>query len=167
MNIDIKQEKETVIHTYLKRTKHGVRVDVLVDPEVEEFFQHWGTGKQANVTLNGRSWKPYPLPKEGQTGTELLAWQINGLRDDVSGAYDIYSTGRSLTTPTERGQNISFIRLVGASKGVSFLYEDVVGWDGMLAMAERIRNASGRFYDQFIRPAHLHITVNTDIERLE
>jgi len=72
-----------------------------------------------------------------------------------------------LTTPTERGQNISFIRLVGASKGVSFLYEDVVGWDGMLAMAERIRNASGRFYDQFIRPAHLHITVNTDIERLE
>lgn len=167
MNIDVKPLQETVIHTYLKRTKHGIRVDVQVDPEVEEFFQYWGTGKQGKVTLNGGSWKPYPIPKEGEVAPELMAWQINGLRDDNTGGFDIYSVGRSLTTINERGQNISFIRLVGASKGISFLYEDVIGWDGLNQMAERIRSAGGRFYDQFLRPAHLHITVNTDIRRLE
>jgi hypothetical protein len=167
MNIDVVQDQGTVIHTYLKRTKHGVMVDVIVAPEVEEFFQYWGTGKAAGVGLNGRAWKHFPPVKEGEVAPELMAWQINGLRDDVTGAYDIYSVGRSLTNLSERGQNISFIRLVGASKGVKFLYEDVVSWDGLNTMAERIRTATGRFYDQFIRPAHLQITVTTDIKRLE
>jgi len=72
VNIDIKQEKETVIHTYLKRTKHGVRVDVLVDPEVEEFFQHWGTGKQANVTsMAGHG---NPILSQRKAKLELSCW---------------------------------------------------------------------------------------------
>ena len=168
MNVDITTEKETVIHTYLKRTKHGVKVDVIVVPEVEEFFKHWGTEQKVNVALNGRSWKAWPPSKEGEKSAPLLVWGINTQSlNDTIGQFDIFNTGRSLAAQSERGQNISFIRLVGASEGVSFLYEDIVSWDGLNLMADRIKLATQRFYDQYIRPSHLHITLTSDVQRLE
>jgi hypothetical protein len=81
--------------------------------------------------------------------------------------FDIYSIGRSISALGERGQNISFLRLVGVSSpnGVSFLYENVVSRSGLDQMAERIRVATGTFYDQYVKPTGAHIMVTTDIRR--
>lgn len=164
MNIDVRENERTAIHTYLKRVREGVRVDVKVVDEVEEFFRYWGHDQPMQVASAGRAWKPIG-------STPLVAWVVPQLDDRIITHLDLYNLGRPLQTPAGSGasQNISFLRLVGASKGdgVSFLYEDVVSRAGLELMAQNIRNATSQFYDQYIRPAHLSISVTTDIKYLE
>lgn len=170
MNADVIDNGRTAIHTYLKRVTEGIRVDVLVLPEVEEFFQHWGGGTQAPVTHNGRAWKTYPMPKDSAAALvesqKILAWNMPQIRIDGVG-FDLYNVGRSISQLSERGQNISFVRLVGASKGISFLYENVVSRDELDQIAMRIQRATGQFYDQYIRDANIDIRVITTVQRLE
>lgn len=170
MNADVIDNGRTAIHTYLKRVKEGIRVDVHVIPEVEEFFQHWGGGAQTPITHNGRAWKAYPSPKDPAeamaASQKILSWNMPQIRIDGVG-FDLYNIGRSISQLSERGQNISFIRLVGASRGVSFLYENVVSRDELDQIAMRIQRATGQFYDQYIRDAHLDIQVITTVQRLE
>jgi hypothetical protein len=165
VNADVANGEQTVIHTYLRRIKNGVRVDVRVDPAVEEFFQQWGGGKTTHVNLVGNLWKPL-------SGiSPLQAWNMMPLNRDPMSAlgYDIQGLGRALHNPADASYcNISFLRLVGASKEtVSFYFEDIVSGDGLSRLTERLREAQGRFYDQYLKPATFEIQVMTDSRRLE
>lgn len=168
MNVDVVNDQGgIVIHTYLKRVKEGIKVTVQVAPEVEEFFRHWGTGREIPSTVVGKAWRAFPVKED--VIEPVRVWEFNPIKDQEASLIDIYGIGKGLTQTPEKPQNISFIRLVGASKpgGVTFVYEDVVSRSGLDVIAQRIQAAGDRFYDQFIRPVNLHVILDKKIARLE
>lgn len=159
MNIEVGEDSR-VINVILRRVKEGVRVDVRVAPSVEEFFRHWGGGSQSAVTLQGRMWRPV----SADASAALRSWNVMSI-DIEDGGFDLFAVGQDIHHSTERGTNISFLRLVGAGtpEGASFIVDTVVSREGLEKLAERIRRACGRFYEQFIKPANFHIAVETRV----
>ena len=175
MNIDIQQDNQPVIHTYLRRVKEGIRIDLELHPEIEEFFRHWGSTEQVNIGAYGKVWTTFPPPPQDQNNSlnappVLRAWTFAQPGPGNVDMFDLYGLGRSITNLSEKGQqNIAFLRLVGASQpgGITFLYEDIISKDGLAQLAARIRDAQIRFYDQYIRPAGMRILLESSINKTE
>lgn len=151
---------ERVISIDLLRRRQGsegLRVKVMVADEIEEFFKRWGGGAQTGMEF-GRLWKPrnpadrltlWTYSRPPTTGHEQ--------RDDFS---LIHSGGPLITEDGE--PNLSMLRIVGASKGVDFLYDSVMGTTEMEAVAGRMRKACERFYLEYIQSVHMRVLVSVD-----
>ena len=162
MNIDITSQETSVIAVGLRRTKEGIRVDVKVDPSVEAFFQHWGGDLRVDVGQLGRMW----LPLQGRNAP-LQVWHVMpSIGAGDGGGFDLFQVGQPLSSSLGLGgTNISFLRLVGASsaEGAAFVIADVISRDGLSQLAEGLRRAAGRFYEQFLKPAAVQVDVYTSV----
>lgn len=113
----------------------------------------------------GPMWKPWPPKAEVPRVWDMMNIQS----DEESSGFDIYSPGTSIIASPRGATNISFIRLVGASRpeGVTFLCEDVSSTPGLERLSERIRRAGGRFCDNYLKPVKFHIWIDTKIVKGE
>lgn|SRR3990167_1906546 len=153
MNTETLNDGESVIALYLKRTEEGLQVNVQTAVAVEEFFKHWGGAQRRNVGTVGRLWK-----SNLQGG--LVAWELSRLDDHTS--FTLVQLGTDITRIGEAGPNLSFLRLVGVSEpgGVTFTVDSVISRGGLEKLAHQLNLACGRFYDEYIKPAEVDITVS-------
>ena len=145
-----------VIDLNLERHRSGVKVDVRVIPAIEEFFKYWGGGIP-EATGFGRMW--HPLEKDT---TPLTVWTFHnnlGYVDRKEG-YSIYATGGPFIH--EERLNISFLRLVGASEGRSFLWDAVISRTELDKLATAMQRATESFYLEYIQQVKVNIFVGLD-----
>lgn len=156
----------SVIATQLRRCHQGIRVDVRIVPEVEEFFQKWGGGFAENVSDHGRNWMRID---GGQPS--LTAWSFRDLvqGDDEQPSFSLSHIGGPMLIRHQLPSgnyamipNLSFLRLCNASKGtgVSFVADTIMSRTELERLADKIKRASGQFYEEFIKPVHLQISVH-------
>ena len=140
-----------VIDIILRRHKLGIKVKVKIAPEIEEFFKQWGGGVQEAPRF-GRLWKH-------KSNDKLLVWSFDAnLQRDEEASYSIVHTGGPLRTDVGT-VNISFLRLVGAVEGTSFIYDAVVSKQELEKLATRIRKAAESFYTDYIQQVNMNIFV--------
>lgn len=140
------------IEVGLRRHQHGLLINVKVWPEIEAFFERWSGGMQERPT-HGRNWKA--------TGEEpLVLWMAGGLPQfapNPARQYSLAHSGVGLADTGHGYPNISFLRLVGASRpeGRSFLMDMVISRGEMTATLQRLIDASNQFYSEFLQPVNL------------
>jgi hypothetical protein len=142
----------------LWRHDRGVLVNVKLDPSIEAFFRRWGGDIKEPVTYHGPIWTPVK-PK---IDPSLEVWNYNPTSDDEPPPYSLYRAGYPLI---ENGQaNISFLRLVGAGTpdGVSFVCDMVVSRPELERTANKLIRASELFYQEYIQPVGLRLSVKTE-----
>lgn len=150
------EEGTRQIRTGLKRTSNGLLVSVIAQPEIEALVQGWGDGEPGDVKAYGRFWLP---AEEG----DLLVYPLDKSPGPLAlekGNFVIDRPGR----PLIEGEtvNLSFLRLVGISKGgVRFLIKGVYDTDGLVDLVNRINIAKRRFYLAYMRPVSLTVTLTT------
>lgn len=140
-----------VIHTFLRRCKEGVRVDLKVEPEIEEFFKSWSGGSNSSVDNYGRQW-------HSLNGSPIQVYDFED-RGMEQGRFSLWSPGRSLHL--DGHVNVSFLRIVGASEGdgVSLIIEDLVSRTELENLAEKIKRGCAWFYMEYVKPVNYEITV--------
>lgn len=157
MELPQRKSGPRVIDLNLERHKSGVRVDVKVIPAVEEFFQYWGGGVPEPPGF-GRMWHPL----ESEKDKPLLVWtfQTNLALFDKEVSYSIYPVGAGFFFDDRL--NISFLRLVGASEGRSFLWDAVISRMELDKLGARMQRAAEDFYIEYIQQVKVNIFVGVD-----
>ena len=145
----VNQAGQRVIAVDLLRHRKGIRVKVRIDPEIEAFFQQWSGGAQEGPVF-GRNWKAF------KDGEKLAFWSFGERTPDEG--FSLQHTGGHFFTEQDV-VNISFLRLVGASSGIEFIHEGVMGRSEMEKIGEKLRRAFGRFYTEYIQPVHIQVSV--------
>lgn len=154
---------EDMISAYLRRTKEGLRVDVKVHPDVEAFFRRYSHDQHEAVRVFGKQWTPLPPKAEGSAPEALRVWTIDWPqgKDDYLNPGSLHQAGG--TPRLENGRaNVSYLRLVGASRpeGVSFIWNAMLGDEELKRIAQQLHRAQERFYQEFVKPTEIEITVD-------
>lgn len=162
-------ELKEQIEVEIGRGWRGVSVRVKVAEEVEEFIKSMGSGIIHDVRTYGIYWKP-------QGGTTLDIYNISSNEKDPMMASDgshfvLNKPGQPLLlledhpdiAPTEEVLNLSFLRLVGISKGngVTFTVKDVCDKEQLADLRDRIQSAIESFYVKYLKPINLIVTILT------
>lgn len=145
------QAGEKVIAIDLLRSRMGVRMKVRVHPDIEEFFKRWGGGGQTSNEF-GRFWQPF-IPTD-----KLQYWSYNTGNKDREEGFCLHTSGGPLVLE-DGSANLAMLRIVGASRGVDFIYDAVMSKSEMERVATKLRKASERFYLEYIQPVHMQIFV--------
>jgi hypothetical protein len=137
----------------LKRAvKHrGILITVRVWPEVETFFEQWSGGLQERPS-HGRLWHPIVATDP----LNLWSLGIPNLGPNSSKPFSLLHGGANLIT--DGGfPNISFIRLVGASReeGQSCVVEAVMSQSELAQIGQRISEACHLFYSEYLQPINI------------
>ena len=150
---DLTVNNESIIRTRFRRHRDGVQVFLKVAPEVEDFFRHWSMDSNDDVISFGRHWMPSP-------GGRLFVWRtpIEQDRYEDGGGFSLTHPSRPLRV--DGRVNISFLRLVGASEGVTFITEDLMSKTEIEAMAERVKRAQARFYQEYLKPLEVDVIIS-------
>lgn len=138
----------------LRRDRHGITVMVKTTPEIEEFFKHWGSGA-AEGTMFGRLWKNPDDPTK-----KVLVWSFEPPYSTREGeaSYSLIHTGQGLMT--EFGSvNLSFLRLVGSSEGVTVSIETMISREELDRVCAKLKKAIGDFYRDYIQTLNMQIYV--------
>lgn len=182
---------ETCIQTTLSRHPDGLKVNVWTHPRVEDFVRSLGSGEHIDIQTIGRYWsrpnirdeKGKMIPDERRLMVYFLEQSLGTLSVDTEFSYCLDKPGYPLVNgsdsppgegdPAPRGYkslgsgretlNISFLRLVGVSDGpgVSFTVRGVYSREAINRLGERIKQATNRFYREFLKPYKLIVTVST------
>lgn len=154
---------ELLLQTQIQRSKGGLSVTVRTSPVIEDMMAQMSEVAPRNVLEFGRYW---------QSPTEL---QVYGLTADLGGLKGVTGTlgyrmdrpSQALDLPLDRHMpgltivNLSFLRLVGASEGVSFTLNQVYSRDGVADLCKKIEEATRHFYIQYLKPVDMRIMVMT------
>jgi hypothetical protein len=165
----IVKKGETILQCEVKRFSRGLVVTAKAHPSVEAYFQEGANGTPPLAVGNyGRNWSIMPgfpdltiLSVGPEFGRPIL--MPNG--EDY---YVISQPGQlMLTDPNGTGRNntinISFLRCEGISRdlGVSFSIKGLYTEKQVREIAQRINEATKRFYVDFMRPIGVVITLTT------
>lgn len=156
MEANLTESNQNVVQTFLRRCKDGLRVDLLVNPEIEDFFKQWSGEATVDASVGGRSWRPIP----GQPA--LRVWAYNQPKSDHEN-YMLSMPGRPIIW--DGFTNISFLRLVGASQGISFIIEDLISRTELDKMADKVKKGEAWFYSEFLKPIEMEVVVSRKRER--
>lgn len=153
---------ETCLQGVLYRNMVGTAFRVKVHPGVEEFFAKLaGPDRQIiEVKAAGRFWSPVgDKPLTAYYLSEALPSD-----QDPSYRFSLTHLGGPLITGTEEGReavNLSWLRLVGISDGITFGIKGVHTLPQLRSIQDRLAQAFQSFYRQYMRPINLGITVST------
>jgi hypothetical protein len=144
--------EDRFIDLHLMRHKDGIKIGVHTAPEVEAFFEDASGGGKEGPT-HGRLWKSID-------GKPLELWTFDIKQPDEfieTSNLSLHHTGGPLTS--NGIVNISFLRLVGASKGTEFLCDMVLGRSELEVIGKRLERAVERFCTEYIQKVHFNIYV--------
>lgn len=188
VNAIVAKSGEDKIRTIIGRSTAGLMLNVWAQPHVEDFIRSLGTGEQLDVQTLGRHWMaPGKDPDKKvlvyQMEHDLGQLNMNNLfsfRLDRPGYPLVEDSGAGEPAPLHYEDedrlrprrpamrfgpeclNLSFLRLVGISEvgGVSFCVKGVYQREGIDKLAERIEQASTRFYREFLKPYKVIVTTS-------
>ena len=141
----------------ISRHRHdGITLNVRVWPEVEAFFEHWAGGMQERPNA-GRLWR-------SRDGSPVTLWSlgVQSLNPSATRPYTLLHGGSGFSAGDHGYVNISFIRLVGASRpeGVDVIVESLVGRGEISNLAQRISEACNLFYSEYLQQVNMRAVVS-------
>lgn len=145
------------IDLYLERHKSGIKVELKVLPEIEEFFKYWGGGMPEGLS-HGRLW--HTLGTDPTIPLQVWTFQHPLTHLDNKADYTIYPTGAGFWV--EDRLNISFLRLIGASTGCSFLWDAVMSRTELDKLSNKLLRAAESFYIEYIQKVRVNIFVGIE-----
>lgn len=172
---------ENVIQTTISRSQDGLSLNVWAHPKVEDFIRSLGTGEHVDIQTLGRHWSSkdkeklyvYNLSPDKSSGSAIakMPFVLNcpgrSLLDAENGGEERDGAVGGLQLLSDRIYpyqiNISFLRLVGISEGsgVAFTVKGVVSRSGITQLSESIEKATKLFYQEFLKPIRMIVTVST------
>lgn len=135
----------------VRRVPRGLRMSIKVHPSVEAAIKALGDGKQIRANTHGRLWKDAPL-----------AWTLTDAEAARGQDYGLERLGWSLLD--EGYLNLSFLRLVGVSEGVTFDVEGVYSQEFITDLVRRVQQGMKSLYLSLIRPVNYTVHLTTRID---
>ncbi len=148
---------ETCVQVTLHRDHKGLMVQVKAHKAVEDFMRTASNGEVQRVDAAGRGWRELA----GEKPLEFYHFTKPATERD---GFTLGNIGKPLVeTDASLPVNLSFLRLRGISEGagVRFTIPGVFGADIARATRDRIATAARRFYQDYLRPMDLTVTVST------
>lgn len=149
----VTQDGECWAQLSIVRTSKAMDVWVQVDPKVEDFFK----------SLTGET--PHKLEEFGRggrwSGNDLKVYRIE---EDMNGIeYSVNAIGQSLHTGRGNPINLSFLRLVGASKpeGVTFSVTGPVNREAVRELSQRILTGCRSLFKEYIVPVKINLRITS------
>ena len=145
----------------MQRNNRG-RVSVYVQtlPEIEEVFS---AGTTRRLTSSREEENGLWMPAED--GQELMIYQVR--REDKldvalrQAPFTITHPGARLFLGTNV-PNISFIRLVGVSKGIEFQVDEMFSTDGLQTCTHALGQAIASFYNALVVPVEAKVVIEEE-----
>lgn len=162
---------EMCLNINVRRALGGVNFSVKAAPAVEALFKSWGDGGSRRVHEYVRDgWLPVG-------GAQLNVYNLakpNGISiGDDGETFCIDNPGHPIiSTHPVSGQenvlNMSFLRLEGISTdtGISFSIKGVYTIEMLKKIVDRIRFASRRIYNSYLKPADFNLQVFTSVQEM-
>ena len=146
------------IDVLIRRHKHGLKLRIQAQDEVEAFFQQWSGGLQERPA-HGRLWRSSEGP---DTALSLWACGAQEMNPSASKPYSLLHSGAGFYVGERSYPNISFLRLCGISKndGVGIIIEAVIGNSEVGPLVQRISEACQLFYDEYLRQINMRAIVS-------
>ena len=167
---EVKKGGNIVFAMTLGRSKVGQRLEIRASPDVVEWMRAQAEGDTAEVAGLDRYWTP--VNKEHP----LVCWMIPQQPIFAAGelTYTLNRPGAPLILDGGRREvddfgrvvggvvNISFLRLVGLTEGVTFdIHGPAITPDGLKDLAAKLRRCMRQFYADFLLPVELDIVIST------
>lgn len=164
MESSVSKGGELLLQTQIVRNKNGVNVTVRASSAIEDMMATMsGDATPQDVAMFHRYWK-----SERDLQVYALAADLAGLKGTSARmAYRLDRPGQPLDLPPERGLlgtsvvNLSFLRLVGVSGGITFTVNQVYSRDGVADLCKKLEEATRHFYIQYLKPVDMRIMVMT------
>jgi hypothetical protein len=136
----------------LDRRSDGVTLVAKADPRVEAFISGLGYGESDPTDLYGRMWVPSDVNRP------LRVYRVV---NDLGGRFlDRYTINAPCGAfDTEGVINLSFLRLVGMSEGVSFKIELPMSRSRVSTLKAQLIEGVEEFLREFIVPVHVKLKV--------
>jgi hypothetical protein len=164
MELSVSKGGELLLQTAVRRDKKGVTITVRASASIEDMM--------ATMALDQA---PRPVAEYHRYWTSDKNLVVYGLAADLGGikavssrlAYRLDRPGNPLDLRDDaRGAgieiiNLSFLRLVGVSDGVSFTVNQVYSRDGIADLCKKVEEATRHFYVQYLKPIDMRIMVIT------
>ena len=163
---------ETCVSIELSRSKYGLSLWMRAAPHVEEAIKAMGAGDTTELRVFGRNWT---LPPD----KELYLHNIHNQYAGNLVAHDgtLYSIGYPghpllLKDPTSMTSkevlNLAALRFVGVSEGagVRIGIKGVYTREQLNTICERFKISARHFYQTYMKPVHLSITLTANVQDL-
>ncbi len=162
--MNISKAGEMLLQTQIVRNKFGIQVTIHASQAIEDMMRTLSPdGAPRSVAEYHRYWKG---------DKDLLVYGLPGDLGGLKGvttrlAYRLDRPGQALDLADDRLQpglsvvNLSFLRLVGASDGVTFTVNQVYSRDGVAELCKKIEESTRNFYIQYLKPVDMRIMVMT------
>ena len=140
----------------------GLSITVKVHPGIEEFAKALGNGDKRDVKSYGRHWAQIDQPLFIYDHDPGLV-KLETLKAEDGTQFHIGFPGGPMYIEGSAILNVSFLRLVGISEGagVTFGVAGVYTLDSMRTFRDKISSACRKYYEHFLRPVSLAVTVST------
>jgi hypothetical protein len=136
--------KDKLLSLHIKRTMEGVEIFVK-SKIIEDFFSGISEGRTSASDNSGwegkKSYNPYTLPKVDSDANSLSKW-----------GYPLIENGIYY--------NISFLRAVGLSQGVTFNFPGLFTEEYIRKLAEYTKQMTRRLYNQYIRNCEITLEMS-------
>lgn len=169
--MQMEKNGEMCLNVNVRRAIGGVNLSVKTHPSVEALFRSWGDGgvRQAHEYVRD-GWLPLGADR-------LRIYNLakpNGIQVGDDGEnFCIDLPGHALitghpATGHDNVLNLSFLRLAGISEGtgVSFSIKGVYTIEALKKIVDRIRFASRRMYNSYLKPAEFNLQVFTSVQEI-
>ena len=155
--------KTKLIQISLSVNKAGLKVQLKTSPEIEEYFkqQHLGSGESL-LPGTGRWCAPesFPALKYYRLAPTVERALVTS---EPSKCYVLNNIDGDLLSPDGHKVNLSMLRLVGISEGVSFTARDTVVSPVLLQQLEKkLMEATKLFYYDTFKPHGLKLTMSME-----
>lgn len=164
----------TAIQACISRNASGLNIEIRASEKLEAFFRQLSGNAEEQVDMrtigrfwtlkeNGGAMNLYAMPADPELQGII---PLNGL-NGVSG-YRLDRPGTRILEPDRDGRglvvNISFLRLVGISgiNGMNIGVRGVYGEPAVHRIYDSIINASATFYESFLKPIKLSVTMREE-----
>lgn len=169
-DVEVVKGGETIVNCTVSRAVRGAAITIKISPTLEEMMKNLGTGEVVDVRTIGHRYWDNQTKGEKLMLYELTAASAQGVVADGAVPYRLDAPGHPIVITNDRGGypeivNLSFLRLVGISEGLTFIVKGVFQEKDIIRMGERIRAAIKAFYANFMRPVDYHIVVSAQAIR--
>lgn len=169
IDASLDKQNEHLVNITLHRSRKGLSMTIRAIPAIEDLMREWGTGERQPVLAHGRNW----IAPEGSV---LEVWQLSqaiGPLPYDGGVYSIERPGQLLIVEgvsldgrsTSEVINLSFLRLVGLSEGVTFKIAGVYTPDWLEEVGTKIKKATSRFWRTYMKDATIDVQLIASMQR--
>lgn len=169
---DLIKSGEMVLQLSLKRGTKGVVITAKIHSVIEDFFRTSGLGGFIPANYSGRYWTSVG---EGRLpGLWDVSPNLNGPHSFEGGVYRLDCPGTALIVDGSNPRtgapaeviNLSFLRFEGISEaGIEFVCKTVMTPEALKSLGNQLRAAVKRFYQDFLKPLEVIITMTTEVRQ--